>query len=266
MGREDEIIERTIIDGITKEYSEVTSYRLIPSNFPYCSVLHYYYNKEAITKSSFLSEYYCQVGKIGHFIIQNVIANSDLKIVGTWECCNCHYTDNKILTHPELCIKCGGKEFVYKEINVSYNNFDFRIYGRVDGLLYDNKDDKFTLLEFKFITQLPVKVLESHKNQILSYCIMLMKYDIEIKSVYVIYLDISNPTKIQIFKINNSDNNLIVMQKRLDTWITQYKMIKSDKVSEDYVFLNNYRNLCNNTNFCVESQCQFCKICDQKRG
>ena len=93
---------------------------------------------------------------------------------------------------------------------------------------------------------------------------MLMKYDIEIKSVYVIYLDISNPTKIQIFKINNSDNNLIVMQKRLDTWITQYKMIKSDKVSEDYVFLNNYRNLCNSTNFCVENQCQFCKICDQK--
>ena len=63
----------------------------------------------------------------------------------------------KIFVNKELCIKCGGKEFVYKEINVSYNNFDFRIYGRVDGLLYDNKYDKFTLLEFKFITQLSAK-------------------------------------------------------------------------------------------------------------
>ena len=39
-------IEHAILDGLTTEYSENGEYKLAPSNFPYCSVLHYYYNNK----------------------------------------------------------------------------------------------------------------------------------------------------------------------------------------------------------------------------
>lgn len=256
-------IEYAILDGLTAEYSENGEYKLAPSNFPYCSVLHYHYhNKKTTIKYSFIAEYYCKVGQVGHLIVQNVIANSTLQMVGVWECCSCNDTNNQqILLKPDKCNKCGSTEFIYKEINVNYN---FNIFGRIDGLLYDNCSDKFTLLEFKFKKSLPQKVLESHKNQILAYCVMLKnKFDIIIDSAYVIYLTIDNPTKIRTFSVNITNKNLIVMKKRLDKWISLYKSIKNGIQDEEYIFQNSYRNLCKSTNFCVESHCPLRNICDK---